>query len=639
MAPSRPSAPHAAETRRAPSRSLTGLIASLVFLAAIFGALALRSALRGRALVKETIPNLSVSLERVRESLRASNLNAAASALLGAGSEAVAVGEKAEADPLLGSVAFIRNGLGGLRGVGEALVSLGRGIEFLQTNAFSLLMKGGGDRLIAALSEVRLSLASLREQGSRLSQQAATLSISGMPSEDWGSLSVAEQFMGALVSWLSQEEPRHLLILFQNQTEIRPGGGFVGSFADVTLAQGSLDGMRVYDIYDPDGQLEAKVIPPEPLQRLTKNWGARDANWFFDFPASAKKVISFLERSKIFSERGVRFDAALALNLNAVARILEATGPLALPEYGLTLTSENALDEIQREVRAGGDRREGEPKRILTIAAPRLLERLAAISETETAALWRILGEEVQRKNIMAYFNDPLLQSFLVTAGVAGDELDLTARGAEDYLAVFEANVAGGKTDAVIARSLSLMSRVSAAGDIDHTLVLTRRHRGDEREEPWYRSRSTTYLQVLAPWGSRLIARTGGEERAIAPLADYRTYETDEDLRTLEQGDGLRGKTSFRTWLTLSAGDEQTFRASYRAPNRARVEDGGRYVFTYETQSGMVMPFSWKVEAPPGFIWKESGSALFAADYPDPLRRTTITLTLTRGLRVEPARN
>ena len=77
-----------------------------------------------------------------------------------------------------------------------------------------------------------------------------------------------------LTNWLASPSPRHLLVFFENPAEIRPGGGFLGSYADLTIQGGQLTNIDVRDIYDPDGQLKEKVVPPEELQGITRNWGA-----------------------------------------------------------------------------------------------------------------------------------------------------------------------------------------------------------------------------------------------------------------------------------------------------------------------------------------------------------------------------
>ena len=191
-----------------------------------------------------------------------------------------------------------------------------------------------------------------------------------------------------------------------------------------------------------------------------------------------------------------------------------------------------------------------------------------------------------------------------------------------------EANVGGGKTDVVIDRNLALHSRVDESGAVRHALTYSRSHRGDERSEPWYRTLSTTYLQLLVPWGSRLEDSEGGEERRIVPLVDYRRYEINQDLYTLEHADAVFGKTIFRQWLTLAPGKTQIFKATYLAPNMVRVADNSRYTLVYEKQSGIETPLAITIEAPYGYIWEESNSAIFAYEEPRPSRRIVISLTL-----------
>ena len=604
------------------------LTTALLLCAALFIALVARAGLRANALIRKTIPDLSASFRELRQSFNAFDLGAAGKTIAAAGETAIAAGEKVRRDPVLNSFSLVKESILGIRNVGKNLLSLGRDIEFLKTQAFALVLNGGGARLVETLDTMRVSLEALRKDSYALSEKAAVIGLSAPTDTRWGEFRAAEQFLAALTAWLSQPQPQHFLVLFQNQSEIRPGGGFVGSFADVTFERGSVIAMTVRDIYDPDGQLEARVKPPEPLQQLTARWGSRDANWFFDFPTSARKIISFLERSKTFSERGIRFDGAVAVNLSTIAHILKVTGPLEVAEYDLTLTGENVLDEIQREVRAGNDRNRGEPKRILMKAAPLLLERLASLDTEETAALFRALKEEADQKNLSIYWTDSVLQNFMRAAGVAGDELNLAETAPVDYLAVVEANVGGAKTDAVIERNLTLHSSVDENGNVRHALTYRRNHRGDARSEPWYNAPSTTYLQLLVPWGSRITRTEGGEERRMVPLVDYRRYEVDQDLYTLEHADAVFGKTIFRQWLTLSPGETQQFKADYFVPNVVRAADGGRYTLVYEKQSGIDAPLAITVEAPPGYIWEESNSAVFIREEPKPAGRLVISLTL-----------
>ncbi|MDO8663900.1 MAG: DUF4012 domain-containing protein, partial [Candidatus Wildermuthbacteria bacterium] len=62
------------------------------------------------------------------------------------------------------------------------------------------------------------------------------------------------------------------LLLFQNPAELRPTGGFPGSYGVVVFKDGRLQDFRVDDVYNLDGQLKELYVPPLQLQHITPNW-------------------------------------------------------------------------------------------------------------------------------------------------------------------------------------------------------------------------------------------------------------------------------------------------------------------------------------------------------------------------------
>jgi hypothetical protein len=57
------------------------------------------------------------------------------------------------------------------------------------------------------------------------------------------------------------EGKKNYLILLQNQNELRPTGGFIGSFANFSINRGSIEKIKLTSIYDIDGQLLEKNCP------------------------------------------------------------------------------------------------------------------------------------------------------------------------------------------------------------------------------------------------------------------------------------------------------------------------------------------------------------------------------------------
>ena len=117
---------------------------------------------------------------------------------------------------------------------------------------------------------------------------------------------------------LGYNGPRKYLFLFENNQEMRATGGFIGSYGILDISSGRVKKLFVDDIYNPDGQLKAKVIPPAPIQKMSAVWTMHDANWFPDFPTSAEKVAWFYEKTG-----GPTVDGVIAITPELLQDLLE----------------------------------------------------------------------------------------------------------------------------------------------------------------------------------------------------------------------------------------------------------------------------------------------------------------------------
>jgi hypothetical protein len=459
-------------------------------------------------------------------------------------------------------------------------------------------------------------------------------------------LTSIEHFLSGVISLVGSETDTHILLLFQNPAELRPGGGFIGSYADLIVRRGQLRSMKVSDIYDPDGQLDVKVVPPQALWTVTERWGARDANWFFDFPLSAKTVVNFLELSKIYSEQNVAFEGAIALNINVFRSILDIIGPIPLKEYGITVTSDNFLNEIQREVEAGKDRETGYPKRILRVLAPTILERLASLTPERQAGLITSLEAHLARKDLMFYAREPMLADFFASRGIDGAVYRQPNNFWGNYIAVVDTNIASGKSDAFIDQTIDARIDVDTDGGALVDLGVTRTHRGNTQKDPWWRSTNQNYIQLFANPDATLIGLTGNDTKTVLPKVDYSSssFVVNADLERIE---GSRlfsstykawtgtafGKTVFSTWWLLPAGKERTLEARYQVPPAQdfHLVAGEQYTFVFDRQSGVNTSLSVTILAPLGYLWAETATPVFSQEFKDPNARETVTLTLAKA--------
>lgn len=548
---------------------------------------------------------------------------------------------------LLGTVFPVaENASQAFKGVKSAItgaLELNNDVAKLQKSSLSYFMNGRGDELTALLRSIRDHLKQVMASGEALQRLGDSLSNSIFSRYlNWGDAGgdlayfkegyAAQGFLDTLITSLTREEPMNLLLLFQNSSEMRPSGGFIGSYAVLTIKDGALNNLDVRDIYDPDGWVEKKIIPPKPLQITTTDWEARDANWFADFRLSAAKVIQRLEDSLFYKEKNVTFAGAIAVNINVVADLLAFTGPISLPEYDLVITKQNFLEKVQYEVEAGRNKSKNQPKKILSDITPKILDRLAALNVEQKNLLMEALLAHLAAKDIQIYFTEKPLEQFMEKYGIAGALFEAPKNWSGDYLAVVNANVAAGKTDAYIDERIIVKSALDISGKATNAVTVERSHKGGNTAYSWYNITNKNYLRILTPLGTDLTDLQGETERVMSSGSNYNgsKYVTDPDIKLLEREGQESGKNVFAAWRYTNPGKTSAVTFKYERTLAIELKDGATYQFVFDKQSGVVGGISYTLEAPPGFKWKQSGSSIFEYKNDDPPARVVVDLTLEK---------
>lgn len=406
------------------------------------------------------------------------------------------------------------------------------------------------------------------------------------------------QFMERLAG--SRGEKRYL-ILFQNTSELRPTGGFPGSYGIMVFEDGKFKEIYADDVYNIDGQLKELYVPPLQLQHITPNWAMRDAAWFVDFNASADKVMTFYEK-----ESGRRVDGVITINPKIVSRILDSVGPLAMPEYGLTLTSKNFLSAVQNEVEYGDNKEQNRPKQIIIDMVPCLLAKLISANGTTWLSVVQAFMAGMEGHDILMHFSDAKLQQFVLERGFSGEVEDVDS----DYLMAVFTNVKGSKADAVTDTSLILNTKLEQSSVI-HTLDITRRHNGGKSKYGFYNKQNPSFVRVLVPKGSKFISISGNSQLSYAPMMNYpkTDFLRDADLKNLEatmrKEQGITvfeesGKTEFGFWMVVDPGEIKTVELKYEVPASYARSDYQLYV---QKQPGLELSqFEWVLNVPPDRI-------------------------------------
>jgi hypothetical protein len=239
------------------------------------------------------------------------------------------------------------------------------------------------------------------------------------------------------------------LVLFQNNDELRATGGFAGSYALVTLNEGTITEIAIEDVYDADGQFPGFVnAPPGVKEFLSSGNGLRlpDANWSPDFPTAAQQVLQFFA----FGQRS-GISGVIALNQEVARDILKITGPLSLPDYDAVVSAEN-IDSVLRTERDAFFPGSIQKKHLLDQTFTQLKLALSTLNRQQYAETAAILPKRLLSKDIQVFATNPSLQEQLDQLRVTGRASKQAQPIADFYLFAIESNVGINKANAGITR-------------------------------------------------------------------------------------------------------------------------------------------------------------------------------------------
>lgn len=369
------------------------------------------------------------------------------------------------------------------------------------------------------------------------------------------------------------QQPKTYLLVFENYDEARATGGFIGTYGVLQTNNGQIKSLKIESIYNLDGQIFTQIAAPGPFQPTIKKWGIRDANWFADFPTSAQKLLRFFEAGSQTADGVVSVTPQLFENL------LKLTGPIVMPQYGVTLTPENFQEVTQFQTSVNYDKTLNQPKKFLADFAPILLNRLTAISHAQWLDLFQVLEDNFNQKQIMLYSQDQAVQSQIEGLGFSGKIL---ATGG-DYLDIINSNLGGTKSDLSVKQNVSLTSKILSDGSVLNTLIINRDNLASQNNK--------NFIRILVPLGSQLVSATGFGQYDWKP-SESSGMQTDPDLAAWDQGQMISdvfvraesGKTEFSGWMNVLAGRSNKLVLTYTLP--FRVGRNQAYSLLLQKQDG-----------------------------------------------------
>lgn len=379
---------------------------------------------------------------------------------------------------------------------------------------------------------------------------------------DEGALAVEQgkPLIKVLPELLGAEKSKKYLVLFQNDKELRPTGGFLTYYSIFRIEQGVIHIDSSNDIYVLDDSIRShpkadpiilKYLPKVPTQNI------RDINLSPDFIESMEDFMEYYNKSSLKTD----IDGIIAIDTQFMVHLIEILGEVqaagqtftakndpqcACPQvvYQLELTTTKPVNYVKTN-------RKGIVGDLLYATMQKSLQ---SSPKLYWGPLFQAAIKDATEKHIIFSLEDKDAQKGIDALNWAGRIKPFDG----DYLSVNDANFGGAKSNMYIKNSMKIEYKVDSEGAITKTVSLEYRnpqkHSDCNLESGGLCLNAVLrdFQRVYVPEGSTLISSRGSQVKV----------ETKKDL----------GKTYFESFFTVSPLGKASMIYTYKLP--FKVTDG-----------------------------------------------------------------
>ena len=394
-------------------------------------------------------------------------------------------------------------------------------------------------------------------------------------------LSEGERILTILPAVLQFNEKQTYLVLLQNNQELRPTGGFIGSYALVTLEKGQILDFTIEDIYTADGQLKGYVEPPEPIKKYLGEdiWWFRDSNISPNFPTSAARAVWFLQKEMNREVTGV-----IGANLELIQNILEAIGPVYVTDYKEQISANNVFERAEYHAEVNFFPGSTQKRDFLGSLSQAIFENTKHLESDQTVKLAQAIIKSLNERALMIWLpganEAKLLDQYGWSGSLRTPPNTLVEFGEihlNDYLMPVEANFGVNKANYFIKRESQQEVTILKDGNLKevYTLTLT----NNSPSDAWPGGRYKNYFRLYLPDDIKLetvkISKTVGE---TGETLNKKDIEAKKEL----------GKAVVGLLIEIPAKEKRVVTVTYRRNKRLPLNQSlTNYLFYWQKQSGL----------------------------------------------------
>jgi len=401
--------------------------------------------------------------------------------------------------------------------IDQILIDVSYGLEdyaLAQQTADNSSAKAVFIRAVNKLKQAMLTLKTIEAEGGIPQEYEEKLGRVTQAGEYF--LSVSD----VLPSVLGFDGKRTYLVLFQNNNELRPGGGFIGSYGIMHIEKGVLIDLIIHDVYDADGQLTAHVEPPFPLREYlgASHWYLRDSNFAVDFPENAARAAYFLKL-----ETGEVVDGVIGVDTDFISTLLTATGPIEVADYNETITADNFSEKTQQHVEEDFFPGSQKKKQFLKAFYDQLSYRILEEKSLSLPLFLDSFITSLEEKHIMIALAHETDQTPLTIANLSGSLWDSRSEREgvfNDFLGIVEANLGENKVNPYIERYIKQDVSLTDEGDLLTTVTIV--YQNTSSEASLFGGTYENYIRFVVPYQTNptTLVIDGEEQVMLATVED-----------------------------------------------------------------------------------------------------------------------
>jgi hypothetical protein len=310
-------------------------------------------------------------------------------------------------------------------------------------------------------------------------------------------LETARVLMKHADSLLAKDGTKNYIVFFYNNMEIRPGGGFIGSFAHLSFDHYSIKEFKIYDVYDADGQLTAHIEPPKAIRLHLgqPHWFLRDSNFSPDFEQNTKTAEYFLDKELQLG----KFDGSFGITTTAMTYMLEAFGDVYVPDFEETINKDNFYLKTQAQTEKEFFPGSKQKKNYLSSIGRMLFLKLDAASP---ATLAKSLRQAFDEKHIVMFMKDKKFQEDIEKLHWSGQTIypQCAVDGENcliNHIFPVDANLGVNKANYFVSKFIHLVSRFQKDGSVKNELTIN--FTNNSASDTFPGGKYTNYFQLYLP--------------------------------------------------------------------------------------------------------------------------------------------